>query len=314
MTSHCEFITQYGKECTVKKKGAECPEGFFYCKNHLSYKSVKDRIAGAIQGPRKTTTTTTSNIKSKTTPSSLASTKNFNKSKKSSVKLVSDNSSDNISDIFNADQAKQSIFKILGNNDNSNNTDKNNNSNDLDDDPINILKNILNDEQDTETLSKKQLNSKKMVERAMQQKNQTDDNDDDEDQESIPERKVSRLSVASLLESSYWITMTVVEQRSLKLKGLNENLRSNEALLDNLALAFKEILLFMGLEEDLGVESPCMIVLIATGQVIINTLILNGGLDDLISKFFKKKEGEENIQEERSSRIIIDNQKYADIF
>lgn len=316
-SQHCEFITQHGKECTVKKRGADCPPGFFYCKNHLTYRSVKDRLAGVNQ--QAPVVQKKSNIKSKTTVSAT----NF-KNPKKSVKLVND-SSDDISNIFNADQAKESIFKILGNSKEANKENNENNSlrkNSSNEDPISILKNILNDEDDGETLSKKQLSSKKIVDRALANSQKFDIPDDDEDAdanedgEQIPERRISKLSISSLLESSYWITMTAVEQRSLKLKGLNDRLRSNEPLLDNLELAFKEILLFMGLEEDLGVESPCMIVLLATGQVIINTLILNGGLDDLISKFFKKKENneEDSEQDQRSNRIIIDSQNYADIF
>lgn len=304
MASHCEFINQHGKECTVKKRGAECPEGFFYCKNHLTYKSVKDRISGAIQAPKKI-------FNSKTTAAPV-SNKNLKSIKNSSVKTL--NSDNDISNIFTAEQAKNSIFKMLGEGKDET-IPLRSEENNTEGDPISILKSILNDEEDTEILTKKQLNSKKIVERAVNsQRVQFSEEDEEEDYE-MPERKVSRLSISSMLETSYWITMTAVEHRSLKLKGLNESLRSNDVLKDNLELAFKEILLFMGLEEDLGVESPCVMVLFATFQVLIHTLILNGGLDDLMGKFFKRKEEDpNNQQEQKSSRIIIDQQKYADIF
>lgn len=279
--NQCQFKSSTGKICTNRKRASNCPLNHFFCKKHIGQKTVKNMLEYEA----------------------LYDNKNPNVVKNPHKKVKTVPKNNEISQIFNKEQAKESLFRILG--DNSDEVAHTNQN--LQGNPMEILENILRSDDD-ETLTKKQLKSKSIVDKAVSQNNQSEEAYEEEHE---PKKKTG-LSVACMLETSYWITMAAVEQRSLKLKGLTDNLKSNEPLNDHLELAFKEILLFMGLDEELGVESPCLVVFIATGQVMLTTLLMNGALLDFIEPFFAKKD--DTIENKQVSQIMINEQKYADIF
>lgn len=291
--NHCQFITSSGTACEVRKKDVNCPAPHFYCKLHFKRKAVQNIINNSKPINKV--------VNSKTT---------INKPIFETKSTKDDNF--DFSEVFSKDKkdVKDTIFKVLSEGDPIENT---NNFANRNENPISIIKSILDDdEEEATTLNKKQLQSKKLVDKAFSKQEITELEDNPNSEGEIQNSENKGLTISSLLETSYWMTMLSIEQRSISLKGLNQNLHRNEALKANLELAFKEILTFLGLPDDLGIASPTLIVFISTCQVMITTLIMNNAFDSLINIFYKSKTDDK--EDNRNPSINIDSSKYNDLF
>lgn len=296
MATCCEFETSGGKKCTTKKKGDGCPPWAFFCQRHLNTKSVQNMIK---------------KFDSK-----------FDKNKNNVV--IPQKKA-----IPRPEKVGQSVFRLEKTDVNKihqtvapvvNREIRHDKPKTLNEKPKTIFN--TNDDEERQyyidILNEKDVPTDDIVpldvipdDNFFSVEEPEEIKEEPQDKSKPPVSKDS-IRISKYLEMGYWITIHGLEKRVEYMRGYKDDLQNNEVIRNNLSLAFQEIIFYMGLNDDIGVESPCLIVAGTMLYLLFFRLMENGALDSIINKFYTPRN--DLKPSKMDTQVNVNEGDYSDIF